>query len=83
LDAPKTGVDAYYRLIRLTVPYMQGHDIAEWQKQANWFKYGLDVDGVYGPKSQGACKDFQRTRGLEIDGIIGPITWAETFKKLN
>lgn len=79
----KTGADAYYRLIRLTAPLMKGNDIAEWQKQVNWFKYELEVDGIYGPKSQGACKDFQRTRKLTIDGIIGPDTWAETFKKLN
>ncbi|UAJ73728.1 CHAP domain-containing protein [Synechocystis sp. PCC 7339] len=83
LTLPKKGVDAYYRLIRLTSPYMRGHDIAEWQKQINWFKYGLDVDGEYGPRSMGACKAFQRTRGLAIDGVVGPITWAETFKKLN
>lgn len=79
----KTGVDAYYRLIRLTDPFMRGEDIRAWQIQANWFGYGLNPDGVYGPKSETACKKFQATRGLVMDGVIGDITWKETFKKLN
>lgn len=83
LAPAKTGVDAYFRIIRLTHPYMVGEDIRAWQTQINWFKYNLDPDGKYGPKSMGACKDFQRTRGLKVDGEVGPKTWKETFKKLN
>lgn len=82
LSPAKTGKDAYYRLIKLTDPYMSGGDIAAWQKQANWFKYGLEVDGVYGEASEKACKQFQATRKLDVDGVIGPQTWAETFRPL-
>lgn len=32
------------------------------------------ADGVVGPHTIEAIKQFQRDRGLEVDGIIGPAT---------
>lgn len=34
-------------------------------------------DGLYGPETQRAVLEFQRSRGLSRDGIAGPDTWAE------
>ncbi|MEV0171030.1 peptidoglycan-binding protein [Streptomyces sp. NPDC050803] len=34
-----------------------------------------EVDGIYGPLTQGAVKRIQRRDGLVVDGIIGPHTW--------
>ncbi|MCL2556503.1 MAG: peptidoglycan-binding protein [Firmicutes bacterium] len=36
----------------------------------------LNADGVFGPITQGAVRDVQRTFGLNADGIIGPNTWG-------
>ncbi len=33
------------------------------------------IDGVFGKKTEDAVKAFQKLKGLEVDGIAGPITW--------
>ena len=35
------------------------------------------IDGIYGPKTEAAVREFQRrTPGLQVDGIVGPATSA-------
>jgi peptidoglycan hydrolase-like protein with peptidoglycan-binding domain len=36
-----------------------------------------DVDGIFGPKTETATKAFQKTVGLGVDGIVGPLTWKQ------
>src|SRR5882724_13467892 len=33
------------------------------------------IDGLFGGGTQSAVKQFQRTNGLPIDGVVGPQTW--------
>ena len=42
-------------------------------------KLNLKADGIFGPITEEAIKAFQRTNGLEVDGIVG----ANTLSKLN
>lgn len=44
------------------------------QNDLNHFGYGLAVDGVNGPKTEAAIRDFQTKHGLAVDGIVGPKT---------
>ncbi|WP_083998001.1 peptidoglycan-binding protein [Picosynechococcus sp. PCC 7003] len=76
----RTGKDAYHRLIRLRRPYMEGGDVRAWQQQVNHWGYKIEIDGVYGAESEKTCIELQEKWGLEVDGVIGPITWERTFK---
>ncbi|MGI5339601.1 helix-turn-helix domain-containing protein [Streptomyces sp. CA-181903] len=40
------------------------------------FDPGL-IDGSFGERSKAAAERFQKTKGLVVDGIVGPDTWKE------
>ena len=37
---------------------------------------GITADGVYGPNTRRAVRNYQRNQGLAVDGIAGPATLA-------
>lgn len=40
------------------------------------------LDGKIGPRTRQAIKDFQKSKGLVPDGVVGPKTWASLGKRL-
>jgi peptidoglycan hydrolase-like protein with peptidoglycan-binding domain len=47
--------------------------------QQSLYQLGYDpgtVDGIFGPKTESAVKAFQRSAGIDVDGIVGEITWT-------
>ena len=53
-----------------------GSSVSELQKLLNQNGYSLDVDGVFGSKTQAAVRDYQRKNNLSVDGIAGSKTWG-------
>ena len=56
-------------------PLMHGDDVAALQSRLTemGFDYGR-VDGIYGPRTELAVKDFQKSVGATADGKCGPAT---------
>lgn len=38
------------------------------------------VDGSFGPSTLAAVRAFQSSRGLTVDGSVGPVTWAHMLR---
>ncbi|MTI80645.1 MAG: spore cortex-lytic enzyme [Firmicutes bacterium] len=54
----------------------RGDDVINAQvKLSNWGYYDGIVDGIYGPDTFQAVKNFQAKNGLNVDGVIGQNTW--------
>ena len=49
-------------------------------KKANFYKG--EIDGKTGPQTKRAIKAFQKSKGLNPDGVVGPKTWEELNKFL-
>lgn len=54
----------------------QGTDVAEIQGALASLGYDVVADGDFGPGTVAAVKDFQAAHGMEIDGAVGPSTYA-------
>lgn len=54
--------------------YQQGPDVRRVQHLLDMPK--RQVDAAYGPQTAQAVREFQRGRGLTVDGVVGPNTWA-------
>jgi N-acetylmuramoyl-L-alanine amidase len=65
------------RHLNLRAPNLRGDDVAELQRVLG--QLGFDtgrVDGIYGPQSERAVRDFQDNTGLAADGVCGYETFA-------
>jgi lysozyme len=51
----------------------------QWQNRMHQRGWSIQIDGLYGQDSARTCRQFQRAKGLAVDGIVGQATWAAAF----
>lgn len=75
------GIAKPRRTLKLTEPKMSGNDVLEAQKLLAYYGYQIELDGVFGPKTDAIFRSFQASKMLKSDGVCGPITYAELIAK--
>lgn len=64
--------------VSVTTVFAAGVDIKEVQTRLKkWGYYTGNIDGINGPKTIAAVKQFQKKYGLTADGVVGPLTAAK------
>jgi murein DD-endopeptidase MepM/ murein hydrolase activator NlpD len=54
----------------------QGELVAHVQKALH-----VSADGIFGPQTDAAVREYQASAGLEVDGIVGLATWGALFEQ--
>jgi peptidoglycan hydrolase-like protein with peptidoglycan-binding domain len=54
----------------------KGDDVKTIQAALRAVDGAIDVDGYFGPNTLRAVREFQGRHGLQVDGLVGPRTWA-------
>ena len=52
----------------------RGMEVKWLQYELNARGFSVDIDGIFGPETEGAVKAFQEREGLDADGIVGART---------
>jgi len=78
-------VEQYQKLMEIGVPVEQAIPLKpiELQQNLNQLGFPVMVDGIVGPETRQATKEFQQIwGGLDIDGIAGPLTSAAIYSAI-
>lgn len=78
---PAPAPPPFERRLFVKTPPLTGADVIRVQTQLITLGYlppGA-ADGVFGPQTERAIQIFQREHDLEVDGIVGPLTWSRLF----
>jgi peptidoglycan hydrolase-like protein with peptidoglycan-binding domain len=51
------------------------------QNELDRHQYPVAIDGVFGPQTNTAVREFQSRVGLSVDGVVGPNTWRELITR--
>jgi peptidoglycan hydrolase-like protein with peptidoglycan-binding domain/GH24 family phage-related lysozyme (muramidase) len=71
---PATWARLLERVLYLANPPMQGDDVVRVQRALTSQGFALTADGVFGPATEQAVRQFQSRQGLAADGVVGPLT---------
>jgi N-acetylmuramoyl-L-alanine amidase len=54
----------------------RGEPVRDIQRRLTGLGFPVEADGTYGPQTVAVVCQFQESRGLPADGIVGPETWS-------
>ena len=54
--------------------------VRQFQQRLRDRGWTIGVDGIFGSQTETIVKKFQREKGLQVDGKVGPITWNAFWK---
>ncbi len=74
---PEMGELPPPRVLYLTQPIQEGKDVQAVQEALKKLGITVEVDGFFGPLTEKAVKEFQESKGLVIDGVVGPGTFGK------
>ena len=69
-NGPNSSVSGYYS---------HRSDLKKWQARMAARGWRITADGLYGPATAKVARSFQAEKGLAVDGLIGPATWAAAW----
>lgn len=75
-SGPPQSVSGYY------APYggpNGASGLRQWQTQMGKRGWTITADGFYGNQTSSVTRQFQQEKGLSVDGLIGPQTWAAAW----
>lgn len=59
----------------------KGKAVEVMQQRLSALGYPTTIDGEFGKVTQQAVVNFQKSRGLRLDGVMGYRTWISLFKQ--
>jgi TP901 family phage tail tape measure protein len=77
--APSAPARPEYSYPGLLSSGSRGDTVKKLQSALNTGGAGLEVDGIFGPKTRQAVINFQTNQGIGIDGVVGPQTWRKLY----
>jgi peptidoglycan hydrolase-like protein with peptidoglycan-binding domain len=50
-------------------------EVIKFHDQSDGEGPGVQIDGIFGPRTDQFVRGFQQALGIQVDGIVGPVTW--------
>ncbi len=77
---PQTPVSTHPAYPMLLVRGSRNVYVRQFQQRLRDRGWTIGVDGIFGSQTETIVKKFQREKGLQVDGKVGPITWNAFWK---